>query len=648
MRFVTNLMDRIFSDSTPDEFKDKVSEKIEEAKANGSSEIKDDKDHLSFTESNGDVVIEDKNHGNEVTVAKEKDGEYNLEGVPATKTQSATEPNAVSEIPEGETKPALAPNSTEDSVKVRIEEAVTDKDKAGLGKHFSLILDGFTSQDEAQQFFSDLHLEEDVISFSESELQSVADNANEVKKLAERVEGTKDPELAHELKDKAENLKAYSILAQNAGYDMTDMIDAMSAYSDYADEALTEIYSDMDVNEYFSNMTEDQIDEYFSNLDEVSQNVLFSALDDEENYTFSEVQDAIDECYSEIELDTPINEYFSDASEDEVNDFFSDLDEVEQDVLFSMLEEDDNVTFSDFNEEMNAIYTEAEVMNTPVNELFSELSDDEINSYFSELNDQEMNVVYSVFDSNEDATFSDINEALELAFTPMTEVFSDMDEDDLKLYSEQVGEEVANVAFSMAMDEDENYTYSDFMDLVEYMSTYSEEDVDQLKKNADEIGKAEKDMKATDDAELAKKVKVLADATAEEAQKAEEAGVEGAKEVKECCQSYSESADAVLEKKGIDPKSVKAEDVFDKIDANHDGKITKDELDKVDTNHDGAISREELSAATGSKSYSYLFTNETEGATRTFADREELVDKVFGTVNATQSSSSNPCFTCEF
>lgn len=619
MRFVTNLMDRIFSDSTPEEFKDKVSEKIDEAKANGSAELKEGDDHLSFAESNGDVVIEDKKHDNEVTVAKEDNGEYKLEGVPTTKTESATEPDAKAEIPSGETKKPLKPDDTlEDVNSGDIKAAIINEDKAGVGKHFSLKFEGFDSEEAAQQFYSDLCMEDEVISFSDAELLSIADQANELRSFSERVEGTGDPALALELQNKAESLKAYSILASNQGYEMNDLYEIASAYSDYADEVLTQAYSDMDVNEYFSEMDEDEINAYFSGLDEIEANVLYSALTDEDNnYTFSEVQDAINDCYSEIELDTPVNEYFS------------------------------------------------------------EMDEDEINAYFSNLTDQELNTVYSVLEENEDATFSDLNEAIELNGTPMTELFSDMDEEELNTYSEQVGDEIANIAFSMALDQEENYTYSDFLDVVEYMSTYSEEDVEQLSKNADEIGKAAEDMKSTNDPELAKKVKVLADATAEEAETAKEQGVEGASEVCDKCHSYSDAAEEVLVKKGINPKSIDIDKVFsdldkskesasdsefDTIDTNKDGYISKEELeaydknlaakfDAIDTNKDGKISKQEFEAmkavkndsktkAECDKSYSYLFGDK---ENRTFSSQEEGTR--FGTLNDKNEvrKSINPC-----
>lgn len=603
MRVVTNLMDRIFSDSTPEEFKDKVSEKIDEAKANGSAELKDGDTHLSFAESNGDVVIEDKKNDNEVTIAKEDNGEYKLEGVPTTKTQSATVSDVKPVIPAGTTKAPLKEDSTLADAHEDIKAEVVSEEKAGIGKHFSVVVSGFNSEESAQAFYSTLTEEGEMITFSEAEIEGKADEANELKNLAERVEGTKDPDLAAELKTKAESLKAYSVLAADQGYDMGDLYEASTMYSDYADEVLNTVYSEMDVNEFFSNLNEEDINAYFSGLDEVEANVLYSALVDEENtYTFSEVQEAVDNCYSEIELDTPIQEYFSE-------------------------------------------YTE-----------------DEINSFFSSMNEDEANLVFSMLDENENVTFSEVNEALELYSTPMAALFSDMTEDEIKAYSDEVGEDVANVAFSMAIDEDENYTYSDFLDVMEYMTTYSEEDVDQLSKNTEEIGKAVEDMKSSEDPELAKKVKVLADATAEEAAAADEQGIEKAKELCDKCHSYSEAAEDVLVKHGVNPKSVDAEKVMEEVaEAKKAEAAAKEaenkaakEAEKVEEvaeakkAEDKAKKAEEAAKDTDKKdegktsTYSYLFEN-TENRTFSAKDTEDE-QRVFGKVNATgEAKTVNPC-----
>lgn len=572
-------MDKIFSDSTDDAFKASVSDKIEEAKRNGSAELKDETTHLSFAESNGDVVIEDKNNDNEVTVAKKEGDDYKLEGVKPedskskTKMSSETLKDAVVTKPEGEgTESPIKEGKTQPDVKVDIKEtpAITDEDKAGVGKNFSIEFSGFESQEDAQAFYSDLmdacYSEDEVISFSDDEKQSVVENLEEAEALAKKVEKTADAEKAAELKDKCESIKAYSLLASQMGEGMEDVYEVASYYSDFADEALTECYSDMDVNEYFSNLDEDEANEYFSNLDEVSANVLYSILEEGEQCTFSEADEIIDQCYS-------------DMMEDE---------ELSQPIL---------ATFSD----------------------------DELNSFFSLLDEGEANMVYSALEEDENLSFSDVNEILGLANTPLNEYFSDFDDEDVATFSEEVGDEVADLAFSMATDEEENYTYSDFVNEVEYMNLYAdaeaEKKAEEVEHNAKELSKAAADLKETQDPELAKKVKVLADVVKEDAEKAEAAGAPVSEDTKAKCQSYSSYAESILDANGIALEDIDTNAIFsnqdelenemfsadfDSVDTNKDGLISKsewvtagnsgDQFEVIDTNKDGVISRDEFVA----------------------------------------------------
>jgi hypothetical protein len=190
----------------------------------------------------------------------------------------------------------------------------------------------------------------------------------------------------------------------------------------------------------------------------------------------------------------------------------------------------------------------------------------------------------------------------------------------------------------MAVDEDENYTYSDFLDVMEYMTTYSDDDVEQLSKNADEIGKATEDMKSSEDTELAKKVKVLADATAEEAEAAKEQGVEGAADVCDKCHSFSAAAEDILIKGGINPKSVDADKIFSEM-----AESTKE--DPKDPDPAPADPKDPKTETKCDKSYSYLFQN-TENrtfSTTTPKDNKEET-KIFGNVNGTGETkkSVNP------
>lgn len=507
MRHVTNLMDKIFSDSTPDEFKASVSDKIAEAKEKGSAELKDGENHLNFTEKDGDVVIEDKLNDCEKTKAIDEGDQIKLEGVPETKAQSETQPDVVVPKVEGTDKPVEGEDSTLPDVKVTIEEAIVDKDKAGKDKHYSIVISGFGSQEEAQAAYSELFENENTLTFSDAELENVAFSATEAQETYERMVGTNDVQLAFSLLEQSEELKAYSMIAATRGLDMQDVYDAACTYSEEADELLTQVFSNMDINEFFSNLSEDEIVAYFSNLDEVEAEVLYSALNDaDETYTFSEVDDICNEVYSELELAQPIDEMFSDMTEDEVI------------------------------------------------------------AFFSELTDQEANVIFSALDSDETVSFSEVNEALAELNMPLTEMFSDMTEEEVKEYSETVGEDIANIAFSMAADESENYTFSDLLDVVDQVYTFSEADAEQVNSNLENIKKACDDMEKNNDPELAKKVKVLADATAEDIKKAEDAGYD-AEKAKEMCQQFSEAAAKVLDANGVKPEEVNAEEVMKSIEA---------------------------------------------------------------------------------
>jgi len=60
-------MSKLFSDSTPEEFKNEVTNKIEEAKVNGTSELKDEENDLLFADLGDSVIAEDKLNEDEVT-----------------------------------------------------------------------------------------------------------------------------------------------------------------------------------------------------------------------------------------------------------------------------------------------------------------------------------------------------------------------------------------------------------------------------------------------------------------------------------------------------------------------------------------------------------------------------------------------------
>lgn len=510
-------MDKLYSESTPEEFKDKISEKIEEAKANGSAEYKDAGHDLTFSDSTEGVVIEDKT-AKEVTVAKPAGKDIELVGAPSKPatdepTKKDFEPTKIVGKPAGTDRKPEGEDETLSNITVSVKPGVTDPDKAGVDKAYSIVFDGFQSEDEAVQFYSDLcestTVDEDSLTFSDEEIDNISFSATECQQNFERLQGTGDLDLAFSLLDDAEELKAYSVLAENYGHDLSELQEAAECYSDYALEVILDNFSNTDINDYFSEMTEDEINDFFSDLNEVEASVLYSCLEDEDNYTFSEVDDLVDRFYSEVELETPMTE------------------------------------------------------------LFSEMTDEEYENFVYSLSDAEYNALYSALDEDENLTFSDANEILEDVNEPMLNIFSDFTDEDVETFSDTYGDDITDLAFSMALDEEYNYTYSDFVDVVNELTTFSEEDCDTLKANCQQIGDAAEDLKKTEDTELAKKVKVLADKTLEDAEIAEEQGHD-VKDVKEMCSQYSEQAAEILDKKGINPDEVTEESIKAEEEAKKD------------------------------------------------------------------------------
>jgi len=470
----TELMSKVFSEQTPDAFKDSINDCIQEALLNGQSTYSEYGEQLYFAAVDGSVVIEDKKNGNEVTVAAPAgDGSTTLTvGQP---TASATQPNAI--VPRVKGKDGQHIETHED-VNSPITVGITNTEKAGVGKNFSLTFDGFESEDEVREFSDSLdelveenemysdaleELTENSLTFSDEEVENLAYSATELQHGVERLAGTQDINLAFSLLEDIDQVRSYAVLAQGQGHDVSDVIEACNAYSEYINDSFDEIIANTPVNDYFSELDEDELNEYFSNLDEVEAQVLYSALtDDDENYTFSDVQEAINETYSDLVMESPVNDVFSEMDEDEINDLFSDLTESEMNVVFSVLDEDEDASFSDINEAL-------EVANTPLNEMFSDMSEDELNEYFSDFTDDEV------------------------------EVFSDMVEDG-------------------------NYTFSEFSDVIEEMRDFSDEDCEVLASNANAIFSAYEDLIKSPSLDLAEQVAYYSEKTLEDCARAENCG----------------------------------------------------------------------------------------------------------------------------
>lgn len=507
MRIVTTLMDKVFSDSTPKSFGDELTAAIQKAMSDGQYSCEIDGVQYNFADcGDGSCVIEDKSNKNELTLAKENaKGETILTGVnPAVKSDSPTLKDVVSPRTEGEdSKGNLPAGSTQSDIDVTVEKTagIVDADKAGVGKalqsNFSLCIHGFDTEEEANAFFSELEeMAENNICFSDDELEQIAFSATELKNDVERLMGTEDLQLAYSVAERAEELRAYSILAENAGHETSDLIEACNEFSEYANDMIEGIFSEMDVNDYFSELTEDEVNEYFSELDDVTSNVLYSALmDEEENYTFSEVQDICDAVYSELE--------------------------------------------------------EQEELSTPVQEAFSDFSEDEINEYFSQFNEVELDTIFSVLENDENATFSDLNEALAEVNVELNDMFSDATEDEIAEFCENFSEDELDVLQTMMSDEDTNYMYSDFMSYVQDNRTFSEDDLSIFAENMNQLYSAVEDMTEAD-TDLAGSVLYFSQQMAEIADSMADQGHDMS-DVTEQLINFSEKAAENLDKAGVDP-----------------------------------------------------------------------------------------------
>lgn len=489
----SQLMANVYGDPES-EFASIVASKIDEARTNGTASFSNSEFDLVFAEVDNDVVIEDKKNNEVTTATTDGDGNTKLE-CDQTRSQSATEPDVNSPRSKGEDgKGVEAPDSTLPDVDSPISVGITDPDKAGANKHYSLSFNGFESEDDATDFLNRIY------TFSDEELEDVAFSANDTEQLAAKVIAYSDIDDAIELFNQADYIRCYANMAEYAGHDVDELLDRCDYYSNVASQVIGEAEMNTSVTEYFSDMTEDEIAEFFSELDDDVADVLFSAIEAEENgeiVTFSDVNDVLME---NNELDQDITTLFSDMTDDEINEFFSNLTDAESIIIENAIESDDIVTFSDVNNELA-------LLNEPIDYIFSDYSESDIEEYLGMFSDGELDVIQSLFSESEEGqvTYSDYLTALDDYQTQQL-IFSD--------------DEVHELA----------------------------EDATELKNSAEELEKNPKDT------ELAKKVKALAEATLEASDLAESVGhdVESVKAMSEEC--YKAAAE-ILDKTGELPKS---------------------------------------------------------------------------------------------
>lgn len=227
MKKTTKLMSKLFSDSTPNQFKEDVMDKIEEAKQNGSSEYSDETSDLKMESDGDEVKITDAKNGDEVTVATENP---DVEGDVQLKAESDTAPDVQTPVTKGIDGEHIE-NSVPD-VEVKVDMGITDEGKAGLkaysikffgNKSFSdtlktarAIAKAFSEcpvaatreslERSANAALDNAETSEEEKEFAE-QVDQIAQNATELAKAADDMEETKDPALAKTVKEMSEDLE---------------------------------------------------------------------------------------------------------------------------------------------------------------------------------------------------------------------------------------------------------------------------------------------------------------------------------------------------------------------------------------------------------------------------------------------------------
>ena len=475
MKHTTELMSKLYSNNTTDEYKSLINDKIMEAAQVGYSELCDSEDTLVFSAINGsdDIAIEDRNYS-EVTIANlVNDDSIKLNAVEDT-IYSATQPDV--EIP-NEADQILPEGATLSDLEDPDDLGIIDKNKAGKDNHFSMA-----------------NYEVPVLTFSDDEINRVYSATDDAAITAERLAGTYDMQLAYSLGDQAEMLKAYSVLAAGCGIDMSDVYEAGAAYSDYADDMKTEILANTPITSYFSELDDLSQRRYFSNLDdEVAKDVIFSVLDEgDDTITFSDVDNMVSEIYedalysdddyedalysdddyedaifSDVDdiYDAPIDAVFSSMDDYELADFCSNFSDEEVDLMFSMADDEDHAyTFSDVDDTMNYLYsTEVEGNTEALADASADLAttqDPELAEKVKALAEQNADqaaVAYS------EGYFSDTD--LE-NYMNACQIYSDIADDVLMdAYYSDYDDEYADAYYSDYDDEYADAYYSDYDDL---------------------------------------------------------------------------------------------------------------------------------------------------------------------------------------
>lgn len=282
----TYFMTRLFSD---EELQEKVSEKMQECKDCGSAELKTEDMDLKFADTGDEIIVEDQTN-DEVTSLSDPDGEGNVEAekveieetpestettektteeatketteeaTEEVKKESETQPDVKTEVVEGEDGEHIDGKSQPDvEVTVTDGSGVNDAEKAGL-KNFSIKFAAGTDPayiaavtrafaDAAAKVDANLENQgEEMLEVATEGEKEFADtpegdvkyNVAELSKAVDKLEETKDPELAKEIKEIASEVKKEAEKLEKEGADMAEVKAQCATFSDAADAILNE------------------------------------------------------------------------------------------------------------------------------------------------------------------------------------------------------------------------------------------------------------------------------------------------------------------------------------------------------------------------------------------------------------------------
>jgi hypothetical protein len=218
MKTRTKLMNKLFSSETPQEFKDDVAEKVEEAKKDGKSELKTEEgDTLKFAAEGEDVIVKD---GNEET--------------------------KISENPEDKDDLVMTPVDAAEEAKIepKDEEVTVD---VNPDKSFSIKFRNFSSSRiadvtrEISKVMSEGEAEEKA---EDKDVTEVVDQANDLVKKVDELKGSGDVEVAKEVKAEAEELIDKAEDLEGKGHDMTELKSECATYSRISSKIIDKYYAE--------------------------------------------------------------------------------------------------------------------------------------------------------------------------------------------------------------------------------------------------------------------------------------------------------------------------------------------------------------------------------------------------------------------